>query len=106
MKEQLEATKKCNENSEESYVALIKEHQTLTEEKAILEMDFVAIQDKNQSIVEGMKESSEKLEAKILLRNQQIEALQTDKGESEVINATVIHINYGSFHDFFFPFPI
>ena len=85
LKQQLEAAEKCNETSEETYVALIKEHETLSEEKAILEKDFVAIQDKNHSIVEGMRERSEKLEGEILLRNQQIESLKTDKGKSEVI---------------------
>ena len=85
LKQQLEAAEKCNETSEETYVALIKDHETLTEEKAMLEKDFVAIQDKNLSIVEGMRERSEKLEGEISLRNQQIEALKTNKGKSEVI---------------------
>ena len=89
LKQQMEVTTKCNESSEQTYSALIKEHETLTEEKAMLEMDFVAIQDKNHSIVLGMREKSEKLEAEILMRNQQIDALKTEKGESEVISTNL-----------------
>ena len=33
----------------------------------------------------GMREKSEKLEAEILMRNQQMNALKTEKGESVVI---------------------
>ena len=40
--------------------------------------------------LEESKKKTQKLEAKILLRNQQIEVLQTDKEKSEVIIATVI----------------
>ena len=89
LKQQMEVTTKCNESSEQTYSALIKEHETLTEEKAMLEMDFVAIQDKNHSIVLGMREKSEKLEAEISMRNQQIDALKTEKGESEVISTNL-----------------
>ena len=89
LKQQMEVTTKCNESSEQTYSALIKEHETLTEEKAMLEMDFVAIQDKNHSIVLGMREKSEKLEAEILMRNQQIDSLKTEKGESEVISTNL-----------------
>ena len=89
LKQQMEVTTKCNESSEQTYSALIKDHETLTEEKAMLEMDFVAIQDKNHSIVLGMREKSEKLEAEILMRNQQIDALKTEKGESEVISTNL-----------------
>ena len=95
LKQQMEVTTKCNESSEQTYSALIKEHETLTEEKAMLEMDFVAIQDKNHSIVLGMKEKSEKLEAEILMRNQQIDALKTEKGESEVISTNLRRIRRG-----------
>ena len=48
--------------------------------------DIVVEWDCSEQYYLGIREKSKKLEAKILMRNQQIDALKTKKGESEVIS--------------------
>ena len=51
--------------------------------------DIVVEWDLSEQCYLGMREKSKKLEAEILMRNQQIDALKTERGESEVIGANL-----------------